>query len=387
VQYTVKDGVPRDRVTDYTLTSGPNLGQPRSVIGPDTQVSASADNPPNEVGQNLVDGNPGTKWLAFQPAATLTFKLNHPVTTVRYSLTSANDAPERDPRDWTLSGSTDGTAWTTLDSQTGQAFTGRFQTRDYTFTNTTAYQYYRLTITANAGGVNLLQLAEFGLSDGVTTGDPVSWVLKGSYDGTTWTTVDQRVNQTFPWRLQTREFAVRNPGRFSRYRLEVTGNTGDRATTLAEVELLAKPDPPCTATVSGQHSGSLTVSSGVTCLTPGATVTGPVVVRSGGSLYGFDATIGGPVTATGATALVLVHSTVAGPVTATGTTGELSLENSTVGGPVSLVNNAGPEDTPPLVAADRIGGPLSCVANDPAPVNDGLTNTADGGKVAQCQAL
>ena len=92
----------------------------------------------------------------------------------------------------------------------GQAFTGRFQTRDFAFTNTTAYQYYRLTITANAGGVNLLQLAEFGLSDGVTTGDPVSWKLQGSYDGTMWTTVDERVNQTFQWRLQTREFAVHN---------------------------------------------------------------------------------------------------------------------------------------------------------------------------------
>src|SRR5205823_954889 len=272
------------------------------------------------------------------------------------------DAPERDPRDWTVQGSTDGTTWTTLDTQTGQAFTGRFQAKDYAVTNSTAYQYYRLNITANAGGVNLLQLAEFSLSDGVTTGDPVSWVLKGSYDGTTWTTVDERVNQTFPWRLQTRVFAVRNPGRFSQYRLEVTRNTGDTATTLAEVELLAKPDPPCTATVSGQHSGPLTVSSGVTCLASGATVTGPVVVRPGASLYGFDATIGGPVAAAGAAAVVLVHSTVAGPVAVTGTTGELSLENSTVGGPVSLVTNTGPADTPPLLAADRIHGPLSCVA-------------------------
>ena len=84
---------------------------------------------------------------------------------------------------------------------------------------------------------------------------------------------------------------------------------------------------------------------------------------------------------------MLVHSTVAGPVAVTGTTGELSLENSTVGGPVSLVTNAGPADTPPLLAADRIHGPLSCVANNPAPVNDGLINAADGGKVAQCQAL
>ena len=386
VQYRFPDGAPRDRVTDYTLTVGPTLGQPRSVVGPDTQVTASAENPPNEVAAKLVDGSPGTKWLAFQPTATLTFKLTHPVTSVRYSLTSANDAPERDPRDWTLSGSTDGQTWTPLDTRTGQAFSARFQTKDYQLTNSTPYQYYKLAITANAGGVNLLQLAEFSLSDGVTSGDPVSWVVKGSYDGTTWTTIDTRVDQTFPWRLQTRSFSIQRPGRYSQYRLEVTKNTGDSTTTLAEVELLAKPDPACTTAVSGTHAGPLTVASGVTCLAPGSTVTGPVSVQSGASLYAFDATIGGPVSASGAATVVLVHTKVGGPVRITGTTGELSLENSAVTGPVSLVGNAGPADTPPLAAADQIGGPLSCTANSPPPVNNGLADTAPV-KDGQCSGL
>jgi predicted alpha-1,2-mannosidase len=384
IQYRFPSGAPRDRVTYYTLTSGPTLGTPRNIVGRDTQVSATAENPPGEVKENLVDGNPATKWLAFQPTATLTFTLPRAVTAVRYTLTSANDAPERDPRDWTLSGSADGTTWTTLDTRTGQTFTGRFQSKDYAIANTTPYRYYRITITANAGGVNLLQLAEFGLSDGVTSGDPTSWVLKGSYDGTQWTVIDRRTDETFRWRLQTRAFAIQDPGRFGWYRLEVTKNTGDTLTTLAEVELLAKPDPACTATVSGRRAGPLTVASGVTCLAPGSTVTGPVTVKPGASLYASDAAIGGPLAATDATAVVLVHTVISGPARVTGTTGEASIEDSTIGGPLVLVGTTG---IPALVSANRIAGPLSCTANDPAPVDNELPNTADGGKDGQCRAL
>src|SRR5262249_7657823 len=97
-----------------------------------------------------------------------------PVAVVDYALTSANDAAERDPRDWTLQGSNDGQSWSTLDSQTGQMFSARFQTKEYRFANTTAYKFYKLDITANAGGVALVQLAEWQLSNGDTTVPPPS---------------------------------------------------------------------------------------------------------------------------------------------------------------------------------------------------------------------
>jgi hypothetical protein len=376
----------RDRVTQYTLTSGPTKGAPRSIMDKVSGITATAENPPDEVKEKLVDGDPSTKWLAFQPTATLTFTLAQPVTAVHYTLTSAGDAPERDPKDWTVQGSTDGSTWTTLDTQTGQAFTGRGQSKDYAFTNGTAYKYYRLNITANAGGVNLLQLAEFTLSDGVTAGDPASWTLQGSYDGTRWATLDQRTDETFAWRSQTRAFQVQHPGRFNRYRLMVTKNTGDASTTIAEVELLAAPAPACTTTVTGQHAGPLTVSSGVTCLAPGSAVTGPVTVSPGASLYAVDASVGGPFSATGAKDVVLVHTTVAGLVLVNGTTGELSLEDSTVDRTALLVGNGNPPDGAPLVSANRIGGTLNCLANNPAPVNNGLTNTSVG-KGGQCGTL
>jgi F5/8 type C domain/Concanavalin A-like lectin/glucanases superfamily/Calcineurin-like phosphoesterase len=130
-----------------------------------TAVTDSGENPPNEVAVNLKDGDPSTKWLTFNPTGWVAYQMANPVTVVAYMLTSANDTPGRDPSAWTLQGSNDGSNWTDLDTRTGQSFSGRFVTNSYTFTNTTAYSYYRLNITANSGDP-LLQLGEWDLSDG-----------------------------------------------------------------------------------------------------------------------------------------------------------------------------------------------------------------------------
>ncbi|MDT5038604.1 MAG: hypothetical protein QOE03_3789, partial [Micromonosporaceae bacterium] len=384
VQYQLTGA--RDRVTQYTLTSGPTLGTPRSLMGRAAAVSASTENAPNEVAARAVDGNSATKWLTMAPTGMLTVKMAQAVTATQYSLTSANDAPDRDPRDWTLEGSTDGQQWTALDTQVDQVFGARMQARQFRLANPATYQYFRLNITRNNGSTGM-QIAELALSDGVTTGDPTSWVLKGSYNGTDWTVIDQRTGETFANRRQTRPFAIAKPGRYTSYRLEVTRNTGEPSTVLSEVELLAKPAPACTATVSGEHAGGLVVSSGVTCLAAGSVVNGPVTVRPGAALYSVDATIGGPVTALTAGAVVLLHTVVAGPVSIMGTTGEVSLENSAIAGPVSLVTNRGPGGGATLVSSDSIHGPLSCVGNAPQPVNNGLPNTVSGVRLGQCRLL
>ncbi|MCM0677475.1 ThuA domain-containing protein [Micromonospora phytophila] len=133
----------------------PNAEKPVSA-------TASAENPPNETAAKAIDGSTGTKWLTFNPTGWLAAKLAKPVVVSRYALTSANDFPGRDPKNWTLQGSQDGTTWTDLDSRSGETFPQRFQTKQYSFTNTTAYQHYRLNVTAN-GGEPLIQLAELWL--------------------------------------------------------------------------------------------------------------------------------------------------------------------------------------------------------------------------------
>lgn len=80
-----------------------------------------------------------------------------------YTITSANDVPGRDPKDWTLAGSNDGVNWTTIDTRTGETFAARLQKKTYLINNNmTAYSYYRLTITANNGQTGT-QFAEWEL--------------------------------------------------------------------------------------------------------------------------------------------------------------------------------------------------------------------------------
>lgn len=106
-------------------------------------------------------GGHTTFWIGYQSAYT--------AIVTQYTITSANDVSDRDPKSWTLQGSNNGSSWTTLNTQTNQTFTGRLQTRTFTFTNTTSYLYYRLNITAVYSGTDA-QLAEWELwATGVTT--------------------------------------------------------------------------------------------------------------------------------------------------------------------------------------------------------------------------
>ncbi|SNT58239.1 alpha-1,2-mannosidase, putative [Actinacidiphila glaucinigra] len=147
------------------LSGSSSTGLPGSLLDQVSAVTASADNPPGEVASNVKDANPSTKWLAFAKTGWVTYRLAKPAAVVKYSLTSANDAAGRDPKDFTVQGSNDGGAWTDLDTRTGVSFSGRFATNTYSFSNTTAYAYYRLNVTANSGD-SILQLADWNISDG-----------------------------------------------------------------------------------------------------------------------------------------------------------------------------------------------------------------------------
>jgi glucose/arabinose dehydrogenase/type 1 glutamine amidotransferase len=143
-----------------------SLPNPEKVV----ESAASGENPPNETKDKLFDGSNDTKWLTRTPTGWVQLKLEKPLALAHYALTSANDFPGRDPKDWTLQGSQNGTSWTDLDKRSGESFPQRFQTKEYKFENNTAYQYYRLNITANSGEP-LLQLAELRLF-GPTAGPP-----------------------------------------------------------------------------------------------------------------------------------------------------------------------------------------------------------------------
>ncbi|WP_433545222.1 GH92 family glycosyl hydrolase [Streptomyces sp. CA-294286] len=163
------------------VDGGDTEGIPGNVTDHVTALRASAENQAGgEVKENLVDITPGSKWLTFLPVGWVEFDLDEPVKVVSYALTSANDAAERDPKDWNLLGSADGTTWKTLDTRKDESFASRFQTKTYGFANDTAYRHYRLEITRNAGAP-LLQLADVQFSNGDTS-TPVPEQMRSQID-------------------------------------------------------------------------------------------------------------------------------------------------------------------------------------------------------------
>jgi hypothetical protein len=120
-----------------------------------TATASASGNPTAEGAQNAFDSDVLSRWFNGDKAPTgwIQYDFGPDVTRIvlRYSVASAFDVPERDPRDWQFQGSNDGTNWTTLDTQSNQTFVARLQTNSYTVANPAAYRFYRLNITANNG--------------------------------------------------------------------------------------------------------------------------------------------------------------------------------------------------------------------------------------------
>src|ERR1700754_1139750 len=93
-----------------------------TVSDENTYGASSAEGSPH-----LVDNDITTKFLSFNYNPNFWFQLQFPTAEVvnEYTFTSGNDSPERDPKDWNLQGSNDGTTWTTLDTRTGVTFPSR----------------------------------------------------------------------------------------------------------------------------------------------------------------------------------------------------------------------------------------------------------------------
>lgn len=125
--------------------------------------------PAGEEYTKLIDNNVNTKYLTFNATGWVQYQAPASYVVNSYTITSANDAPERDPLNWTLQGSSNGTTWTTINTQSNQDFPNRFQKRTFSFNNATAYAYYRFNFSNNSG--TILQLAEielFGTPSGST---------------------------------------------------------------------------------------------------------------------------------------------------------------------------------------------------------------------------
>jgi uncharacterized protein YjdB/poly(3-hydroxybutyrate) depolymerase len=137
-------------------------------------ITAQGENQPNLKGYAF-DNATTTKWFDLATANPTTraswiqYKLSgNSYVVTQYTITSADDFPDRDPKSWNLLGSNDGSVWTTLDIRTNELFSSRSQKNSYTFTNSAAYTYYRLQINSvndpvTATGVQLAELEILGI--------------------------------------------------------------------------------------------------------------------------------------------------------------------------------------------------------------------------------
>ncbi|GGG91270.1 hypothetical protein GCM10007415_27330 [Parapedobacter pyrenivorans] len=117
-----------------------------------------------EAAQFAFDSNRETKFFLNDfNGVWLQFELNEPTVAGAYTITSANDLPERDPIDWNVQGSHDGENWVTIDSRSGEIFEERFQLKVYRINNEVAYKFYRLNVLRNRSG-GAFQVADWTMN-------------------------------------------------------------------------------------------------------------------------------------------------------------------------------------------------------------------------------
>jgi hypothetical protein len=119
----------------------------------------------------VFDKNPDTKHYSGHTTSWLQYEFRTVTAPVEaYAIVTGNDAPERDPRNWTLlandtgpdSDDTSDSEWAVLDVQTDQGpFPERKQRYTYPIANPGAYKYYRIKFAGSSA--SSIQLSEFEL--------------------------------------------------------------------------------------------------------------------------------------------------------------------------------------------------------------------------------
>jgi hypothetical protein len=134
------------------------------LTGQVREVRASDEHPAaGEIAENVLDAT-SSKWLTVRHHGGchrgnwLQFTMVRPLTVRHYVLASANDAQDRDPRDWVLKGSADGRTWVTLDTRSDEFFADRHLARGFDITGPAtddSYRYFRLEILRNSGSPHI----------------------------------------------------------------------------------------------------------------------------------------------------------------------------------------------------------------------------------------
>lgn len=171
---TYVQGDQQDVLTEATFVD--NVPVMTSNTAPSGVVSASTVYSSTYEPFNVFDNNTarsGGSWFTSQGVVTgwirYDFGAGNAKAITHYSMVAISSNPNTSldpagaPKNWQFQGSNDGSTWTTLHSVTNAPTWGTQERRYFTTTNTTAYRYYRLNITANNGGTNWVTLNDWEL--------------------------------------------------------------------------------------------------------------------------------------------------------------------------------------------------------------------------------
>jgi hypothetical protein len=128
----------------------------------------TVDSPAAEQVEKIIDGLDTTKYLDFQLTDGMGFNVDLGGTSyiaTSIQMTTANDFEVRDPMLFEVSGSNDGTTYSSIASGAIPCIATRFSTRQYDFANTNAYMFYRVNYTnacdpSGGTGIPSMQVAE-----------------------------------------------------------------------------------------------------------------------------------------------------------------------------------------------------------------------------------
>ena len=154
------------------LAPKPSVGGSNVLSVNDAIRPTSYNSPGAEGVANVLDVKSATKYLNFDKLNTGIIVIPAAGTSVLsgIGLTSANDAPERDPASFLVEGSNDLTTWTKVADGAVAKFSARFTRQQIDFSNTAAFAAYRVTFptVANATSANSMQIADIELIGSLT---------------------------------------------------------------------------------------------------------------------------------------------------------------------------------------------------------------------------
>ena len=141
----------------------------RRIDGDGTPSDGNNSKSGSEGGQNVFDGSTSTKWCftktADYPWTAWTFNNDRRELINKYSVSSANDSPARDPKHWKIYGSMNGSDWVMIDERDDVTWTARFQTQEFIMNQYVSYNAYKFEFIERAATEtwNMYQFSEWNL--------------------------------------------------------------------------------------------------------------------------------------------------------------------------------------------------------------------------------